>query len=249
MKFEIKRCVLGVCVALALLPVAASASVVVSGTRVVYPASEKEVIVSLRNEGTTPTLVQSWIDKGGPQVRPGSEAVPFVITPPITRIEPKRGQSIRVTATGLSGVPKDRESAFWFNVLEIPPRSKSADGQGQNQVQVAFRSKIKLFYRPEGLPGKPAEAARALRWTLVKDPQGYALRATNSAVYHVSLGDVSITLAGKAYSNKEGGMIEPLKSYDFPLKGLTSTAGGGEITYSWINDYGSGVTQTASLGL
>jgi P pilus assembly chaperone PapD len=145
-------------------------------------------------------------------------------------------------------MPKDRESAFWFNVLEIPPRKKGTVGQSQNQVQVAFRSKIKLFYRPEGLPGKPAEAARALRWALVKNGQGYALRATNSAVYHVSVGDVSITLAGKAYSNKEGGMIEPLKSFDFPIKGLSSTAGGGEITYNWINDYGSGIAQTTSLG-
>lgn len=42
----------------------AMSSVVITGTRVVYPAEKKEVTVKINNEGANPVLVQSWIDQG-----------------------------------------------------------------------------------------------------------------------------------------------------------------------------------------
>ena len=38
------------------------ASVVIQGTRVIYPESAKEVTVKMVNEGRSPLLVQSWLD-------------------------------------------------------------------------------------------------------------------------------------------------------------------------------------------
>ncbi|PJI52023.1 molecular chaperone EcpD, partial [Methylobacterium radiotolerans] len=51
-------------------------------------------------------------------------------------------------------MPQDKESVFWLNVLEIPPKDKA----NQNLLQMAFRSRIKLFYRPAGLKGKAEDA-------------------------------------------------------------------------------------------
>lgn len=42
----------------------ASADIVISGTRIVYPESSKDVIVNLDNRGAKPLLVQSWLDDG-----------------------------------------------------------------------------------------------------------------------------------------------------------------------------------------
>lgn len=53
------------------------ASIVVSGTRVVYPGNEREITVKLSNTGKTPVLVQSWIDKGDVEARPEKIQVPF----------------------------------------------------------------------------------------------------------------------------------------------------------------------------
>ncbi|MEN2733548.1 fimbria/pilus periplasmic chaperone [Escherichia coli] len=48
-----------------------------------------------------------------------------MITPPIFRMDSKSGQTVRIVYTGES-LPKDRESLFYLNVLDIPakPRAK-----------------------------------------------------------------------------------------------------------------------------
>lgn len=234
---------IGLGAALATLPLVSSASVIISGTRVIYPANESEVVVALRNEGQTPILAQVWLDQSSEGVRPSGEGVPFVLTPPIVRIESGSGQSIRVTRVNAKELPQDRESMFWFNVLEIPPRDQK--GEGLNRVKIAFRSAVKLFYRPSGLPGNPIEAARGLSWSTVSAGGGYTLRATNSAAYAVSVGQVSVTVGGKIYSNIEGGTVLPMQSFDFKLKGLSSMPS--EVSYKWVNDYGAGVDQTTPL--
>ncbi|MDP9033123.1 MAG: fimbria/pilus periplasmic chaperone, partial [Pseudomonadota bacterium] len=38
----------------------AMSSVVITGTRVIFPADKKEVTVKINNNGTKPVLVQSW---------------------------------------------------------------------------------------------------------------------------------------------------------------------------------------------
>ena len=50
----------------------ASASVIIDGTRVVYPQKAREVTVQLHNTGETPSLVQSWVDEGDKDATPDS---------------------------------------------------------------------------------------------------------------------------------------------------------------------------------
>lgn len=90
----------------------ASADIVISGTRIIYPQSSKDVVVNLDNHGTKPLLVQTWLDDGRDGVNPEELKLPFIITPPVSRIDPKKGQSIRITYTG-TPLPQDRESLFW----------------------------------------------------------------------------------------------------------------------------------------
>lgn len=101
-------------------------SVVIMGTRVVYPAAQKSINIRLNNENSSPALVQSWLDTGDATVTPDSVRVPFIITPPIFRMDPKSGQTIRVVYTGES-LPTDRESLFYLNVLDIPAKPENKD--------------------------------------------------------------------------------------------------------------------------
>ncbi|WP_150322339.1 fimbria/pilus periplasmic chaperone, partial [Enterobacter hormaechei] len=71
----------------------ASADIVISGTRIVYQQSQKDVIVSLDNRGKKPLLVQSWLDDGRDDTNPQELKLPFIITPPVSRIDPQKGQS------------------------------------------------------------------------------------------------------------------------------------------------------------
>lgn len=74
------------------LPSQASASVVIATTRVIYPAQQSEVTVRLSNEGSSPSLVQAWIDDGRAQAALEDLDVPFSLSPPLFRIDPKRAR-------------------------------------------------------------------------------------------------------------------------------------------------------------
>ncbi|WP_254611038.1 fimbria/pilus periplasmic chaperone [Serratia proteamaculans] len=201
----------------------AFASVVIKGTRVIYPSSAREVTIQLENKGQSPVLVQNWIDNGDNEEKPENIKVPFVLTPPINRVDPDKGQTIRISYTG-SPLPADKESVFWLNTLEIPAKKKVATSE--NFMQVAFRTRIKLFYRPAGLQGNPNEAAKSLSW----QANGSSLQATNPTPYYVSL--VSVQSNGKEV---EGKMIPPKgkATFSLPIKR------GADINGEFVNDYGA----------
>lgn len=52
------------------LTLPAHADIVIYGTRVIYPADQKEIVVQLMNESTRASLVQSWIDDGDTTLPP-----------------------------------------------------------------------------------------------------------------------------------------------------------------------------------
>ncbi|WP_146673271.1 fimbria/pilus periplasmic chaperone, partial [Salmonella enterica] len=117
---------------------AGQADIIISGTRIIYDANKKDVSVRLENKGKSPLLVQNWIDLGNDNAEPGSIKAPFAATPPVSRIESKRGQSIKIMYTGAESLPKDRESVFWFNVLEVPPKADTSQEENKNLLQLAF---------------------------------------------------------------------------------------------------------------
>lgn len=217
----------------------AMSSVVITGTRVIYPAEKKEVTVKINNEGSKPVLVQSWIDQGDLASTPSNSSAPFVISPPVTRVDPSKGQSLRLMFTG-APLASDKESVFWLNVLEIPAKVEASDEQ--NILQMAFRSRIKVFYRPAKLVGTPADAIEAVQWKVVANKSGgYALQAFNPTAFHVSQSELTL-IAGGVKTTSEPGMIAPGETHFFALPGLKSLpASGAEVEYSAINDYGGQV--------
>lgn len=226
----------------ALLATTANAAIVLSGTRAIYPAQEREVTLKLTNEGQGPVLVQSWIDDGNPNATPDKVKVPFTLTPPLFRLDPHKGQTLRIIYTQ-DTISKDRESLFWLNALEVPPRA-AGSGAAENTLQFAIRSRIKLFLRPAGLPGNANEAASKVIWSFVKKADGaYALAAHNPTPYHVTFSKVLAIAAGKKYANEEGFMVAPQGSVEVNIGQVTSigSEAPAEVQYSAINDYGAAV--------
>jgi chaperone protein EcpD len=215
------------------------ASVVIGGTRVVYPSQDKEVTIKLKNEGKRPALVQVWMDRGDENSTPDAAKVPFTIMPPIFRMEPDKGQAVRVLYTK-EPLPTDKETMFWFNVLEVPPRTSNQDGQ--NLLQFAIRTRIKFLFRPSGLPGSAADAFDQLSWRLVKggDGKGVALQVNNPTAYYVNFARVGVKAGGHSYMEKSGGMVAPGGSSTFQISGIDgSLASGARAQFDVINDYGA----------
>lgn len=214
----------------------AMAGVVITGTRLIYPASQKEITVKLNNNGTRPALVQSWVDSGDVDSSPTSSKTPFVLSPPVSRIDPSKGQSLRLMFTG-AVLPTTKESVFWLNVLEIPPKAEGP--VDLNVLQMAFRSRIKIFYRPDGLQGKPTDAIEQLQWKLIKADQAFFLQAYNPTAYHVSQVELTLVAGGQRYISEDG-MVGPGESKSFAIPTLKAMpAAGAQVQFNAINDYGA----------
>ncbi len=85
-----------------------------------------------------PYLAQAWIENENQEK---IIAGPVIATPPVQRLEPGAKSMVRLSTTpDISKLPQDRESLFYFNLREIPPRSEKA-----NVLQIALQTKIKLF--------------------------------------------------------------------------------------------------------
>ncbi|HCB1498029.1 chaperone protein EcpD [Klebsiella oxytoca] len=221
------------CIATAAVVWQSHASVIVNGTRVVYNGQEKEVSVRLTNTGTLPVLVQSWIDDGDMNAKPDRIRSPFTLTPPINRINADKSQTLRISYTGSPALPQNKESVYWLNLLEVPAAKKD---NSINKLNVAFRTRIKLFYRPAGLADKAkvTEAAEKIRWSI----SGGKLTATNSSPYYISLVSVSFKNAGSSGSI-EGEMVPPMGSYTFNLPASVRAGAGSLLTYEYVNDWGA----------
>ena len=223
----------------------AAAGVVVDGTRVVYPAAKREVTINIRNPGDTPSLVQAWLDAGDPHSKPGESKVPFVLTPPLFRLDPTKVQSLRVVYTH-DPLPENRESLFWLNVLDIPPRA-AANSDAPNQLDLAFKHRMKVFFRPVGLAGSAADAPARMTWKLLsKDGKLVGIEASNPTAYHVSLIQVTATAGGHPVTVKAD-MVDPFASRSFDLPDPVPAPNGTvALEYSFVNDYGGNVKATAS---
>ncbi len=202
------------------------AGVVINGTRVIYPGNEKEITVQVSNNGQRPVLVQSWLDSGDSGATTDEITTPFILTPPINRLDAGKAQSLRISGVSTSALPQDRESLFWLNVLEIPGRPGS-EMKNENYLQLAVRSRIKLFWRPAALREGAAGAPQALSWSVTE--QG--LKAINPTPYFISL--ATITVGGKTM---DVDMVDPFSHRTFPH---VKASRGSTVQAEWIDDYGA----------
>lgn len=206
----------------------AMANIVITGTRAIYPAGDKEISVKVNNKGNGPVLIQSWIDKGDPDANPDTIRVPFIINPPMNRVDAKKGQTLRISWTGSSTLPSDRESVFWLNILEIPPMGIKKEDV--NKLQVAFRSRIKMFYRPASLKEDSAKAAESIKWEI----NSGKLTAINNSPYYVTLLGVR---AASSKAEGTGDMVSPFGKLEI-VKKSGQFSRGQIITWQYINDWG-----------
>jgi len=214
------------------LALPASAAVTLQGTRIVHDAAQgRDVTVKATNGGEQAAMVQVWIDDGDSHARPENVRTPFRLTPAEPRLlQAHQGQAYRVTYAPRPSeqpLPTDRESVFYFNLLDIPP--KPSDAAGKNLLQFAVRTRVKLFHRPAGLPGSAREAAGQLQWRA----EGNALQVSNPSAYHVTLSTLTLP-DGRTL---EVDMIAPGGQAVLPLP--AGAAVPATVAFQWLDDYGT----------
>lgn len=223
----------------------ASANIALDRTRAIYTEADKAISITLTNHhAELPYLARAWIenDTGQPilSATTNPSAPPtFTLTPPIQRLEPKQKAVVKIQKRAISALPTDRESLFYFVVQEVPPKA-----QGENVLQIALRPKIKLFYRPAGIPAQPPhDPARDVQITL--DTVQQQLILDNRSPYHISI--TSLTLATDQTTHPiEATMLPPKTqtTVTLPTKHRIPLTALNTVHLTHINDYGGQNTVT-----
>ena len=207
-----------------LVGAAAHAGVVTGGTRLIYPGGKKESSLSVTNNDATPYLIQSWVESN-------KGAAPFLLTPPLFRLEGEQQTRLRVIYSG--GLPENKESMFWMNIKAIPSSQAKA---GANTLQVAIKTRIKLIYRPKSIEGTPEMVTEQLRWTR----SGNTLQVMNPTAFYMNFAEVKVGGA----EVKEANWVGPGETARFQLPGVSA----GALQWKLINDYGgTGALHHATL--
>ncbi|MCO7580385.1 MULTISPECIES: fimbria/pilus periplasmic chaperone [Pseudomonas chlororaphis group] len=214
---------LGICAAQASL-----AAVSLDRTRVIFTGGEKSVSLSISNQNSQlPYLAQAWIENE--QVEKITS--PLVVVPPIQRLEAGGNSQVKIQGLPeLAQLPQDRESLFYFNLREIPPRSDKP-----NTLQIALQTRVKLFYRPAAIAPRAGinEAPWQEKLTLTRQNDRYLVN--NPTPYYVTLIGAAPNLKADDIAGFKPLMIAPRDQLDL---GVSSTALGDKPVLTYVNDYG-----------
>lgn len=207
----------------------AHAGIVIYGTRIIYPAENKEVMVQLMNQGNRSSLVQAWIDDGDTSLPPEKIQVPFMLTPPVAKVGANSGQQIKIRIMP-NRLPTNKESIFYLNILDIPPNSP--EDEGKNALKFAMQNRIKLFYRPVGVASVNKEIFKKLR--VNNSSNGLIIK--NGSANWVTISDVK---ANSVKVNYETIMIAPQESQRVDVK--NHNANSWQLTI--IDDHGNYISE------
>lgn len=153
------------------------AAFVLNSSRYIYEEGKKNISFEVSNQSDQTYGGQVWIDNTGT-----STDVFFVPAPPIFKIAGKEKQIVRIMKVN-DALPADRETLFWLNVQEIPPKPVTADGG--NTIALAMNTRVKILYRPKSLIKGRENAEKKLQFlskngvTWLKNTTPYYLAVTN----------------------------------------------------------------------
>ncbi|HCP8550609.1 TPA: fimbrial chaperone [Escherichia coli] len=200
------------------------AAFVLNGTRFIYEEGKKNLSFEVTNNADKTYGGQVWIDNASL-----GNGIYMVPQPPFFKVGAKQKQVIRVMNTD-SNLPKDRESLFWLNVQEVPPKPEVKDGEG-SVLAIAMNTRVKLIYRPASLKDGRKDAEQQLKLeqrgneTWLKNPTPYYM-----AIVNVKRDGKDIPLSDRVMKS-----VAQLKPFSDVSLGKNVS---GKISVDAVNDWG-----------
>ena len=158
----------------------AQAAIALDRTRVILNGGDSAVSMIISNKNTQlPYLAQGWLEnEQGDKI-----TSPLIVLPPVQRVEPGKPSQVKIQALpAAKQLPQDRETLYYFNLREIPPKSDKP-----NTLQIALQTRIKLFYRPAAIA--PQQNAAPWQEQLTLTRQGDKYQVNNPTPYYITLVD------------------------------------------------------------
>ncbi|SFU57259.1 fimbria/pilus periplasmic chaperone [Xenorhabdus koppenhoeferi] len=206
----------------------AMAALALDRTRVIFNGEMKSVSLNIENQHLDlPYLAQAWIeDEQGNKING-----PLVVVPPVQRVEAGEKSQVKIqTLPAIAQLPQDKESLFYFNVREIPPRSEKP-----NVLQIALQTRIKLFYRPETVIARRIDIDNPWQEKLTLTREGNQYVVNNPTPYYVTISEASNKVNGNSVEGFQPLMLAPRSNEKL---GGTIKALGNSPVLTYVNDYG-----------
>lgn len=202
----------------------AMAAFSLNGTRFIYEGGKKNISFEVTNSADQTYGGQVWINNTNQ-----GNGVYFVPQPPFFKVGAKQKQIVRIMSTDTS-LPQDKESLFWLNVQEVPPKPDVKDSEA-GVLAIAMNTQVKLIYRPTAIKDGRRDAEKKIKveqrggstWLSNPTPYYFAIINLKSNGKNVTLGDkVSAELA----------QLKPFSDVSLGKKV------NGNVTIDAINDWG-----------
>lgn len=199
------------------------AAVSLDRTRAIFSGDKNSMVLNIENTNdNTSYLAQSWLeDENGKKIEDGA----LIALPPLQSLAPKTKSVVQINQTAFAGkLPLDRESLFYFNLREIPPKAKE-----QNVLQVALQTNIKLFYRPMQILNK-ANTNYQRDLVLTETSQGYKIK--NPTPFYITIIGIGKTAQASLESEFTVVMIKPFSEIEIKSKKSNT------FFLTYIDDFG-----------
>lgn len=205
-----------------------SAAIALDRTRVIFDGGSKSMSLGISNDNKElPYLAQGWIEDAAGKKLEST----LLVLPPLQRVEPGAKSQVKIQATPAAmQLPQDRESLYYFNLREIPPKSTKP-----NTLQIALQTRVKLFYRPASIMATQNDYANPWQTRLTLTQVGDKYQVNNPTPYYVTLSSVSTSLGGKEIADFKTLMVNPKSSATLNLSVATL---GSNPVITYINDFG-----------
>lgn len=223
--------VIGCLLSVSVFSVYADGGVSFSRNRLVYNEKDKAISIAALNHGDAPYLIQAGVSGEAGK----STAAPFLVTPPLFRLNARAQNMMRIMKVG-APLPADRESVFYFYAIAIPGQG---DEVGKNmdtgekdavgaKLSIAMKTILKLFYRPANLPVTIDQAHELMQFT----QQGNTVVIKNPTPYYQSFAQLQFDGVAQDLDTRES-MAAPMSNLVFPVNARVNT-----VTWSVMTDYG-----------
>jgi len=218
----------------------AYAALTLSNNRIVHESDKNSSSVTVGNPSKKTYAAQAWVNTEADDT---TTAVPLIAAPALFRLAPGDEQSVQINRLP-NDLPQDRESLFFFNLQEIP--QADADNE-RNTLNIALRTRIKLFFRPSQLKGNPQIHLKDLKWSVQWIEGKQQLVVDNPSPFYFTFGLLEVTGNGKTEQLKGREMVRPFGRQTYALASTAALANL-TVTFTTLNDYG-GVTPAVTQPL
>lgn len=210
------------------------AALTIDSTRLVHESHKRSSSLVVANPSKNTFAAQVWVNTAADDT---TTAVPLLTSPNLFRLEPGGEQVVQINVLP-NDLPSDRESLFYFNVQELP----QVDPEAKNILNIALRTRIKVFYRPSQIKEKPQSRLEDLQWSVAQIDGQHRLVVDKPSPFHFTFGRLEVN--GIPLDTKE--MALPLGRQHYPLPDALNKPQAVKVTFTTINDHG-GMTPPVSL--